>query len=89
MVLPHEIPPDFRGDVYIYTAILYANASVPRVYRVTQMLTDGVHCREPVGHGASTVTGAVLAGHPGPTNARLSFPTPTLFIISIIMEWAC
>ena len=53
-----------------------------RVYRVTQLRTDGVHCRESAGTGPVVfkvvpVTGAVFAGHHGPINMRLSSPTPT------------
>ena len=46
MVLTYGVPPEFRGGV-IY---LYKNRHTPsgqsRVYRVTQLRTDGVHCRE-------------------------------------------
>ena len=54
-----------------------------RVYRVTQLRTDGVHCGESAGTGLAVlkvvpVTGLFFAGHHGPINARLSFPTPTI-----------
>ena len=51
-----------------------------RVYRVTQLRADGVHCRESAGIGPPVVlkvvpvTGAALAGHHGPIDMRLSFP---------------
>ena len=53
------------------------------------MRTDGVHCRESTGAGPVVlkvvpVIGAALAGHHGPTDARLSFPIPT-----IAMKRAC
>ena len=59
-----------------------------RVYRVTQLRTDGIHCRESAGTEAVVlkvvlVTGAVFAGHHGPINVRLSFPATT-----IDMKWA-
>ena len=46
----YGIPPDFRGGVH-----LFINCHTPsgqsRVYRVTQLRTDGVHCRESAGTG--------------------------------------
>ena len=65
----------------------YLNRHTPsgqsRVYRVTQLRTDGVCCREsagtwPVDLKVVTVTSAALAGHLGPINMRLSFPYPLL-----------
>ena len=56
-----------------------------RVYRVTQLRTNGVHCRESAGTGPVVpnkvvpVTGAALAGHHGSINLRLSFLTQTQF----------
>ena len=61
------IPPDFRGGVHTFTQP-YAIVSVSS-YRVTQLRTDGVHCRESAGTGpvvpSSVVldTGATFAGH--------------------------
>ena len=64
---------------------IYLNRHTPsgqsRVYRVTQLRTDGVHCREFAGTGPVNLkvvpeTGATLAGHHGPINMRLSFPHP-------------
>ena len=60
-----------------------------RVYRVTHLRTDGVHCRESVGTRPVVLngvpeTGAPFAVHHGPIDARLSFPTPTI----IGMKWA-
>ena len=54
-----------------------------RVYRVTQLRTDGVHCRESTGTGPVVlkvvpVTSAALASNHGPINMRLSFPHPLL-----------
>ena len=59
-----------------------------RAYGVTQLRTDGVHCREYAGTGPGVfkvvpVTGAASAGHHGPVIVRLSFPTPTIGI-----KWA-
>ena len=65
MVLPHEIPPDFRGGAHIFTPTSPSGQS--RVYRVTQLRTDGVHCREsagtePVILEIIPVTGAAFSG---------------------------
>ena len=64
----------------------HAPSGQSRVYRVTSLCTDGAHCRESAGTGQVVlkvvpVTGAASsAGHHGPLNARLSFPTPTIII---------
>ena len=61
-----------------------------RVYRVKQLRTDGVHCRESAGTGPVVLKvvqvrgSAIFQVNHGPTNVRLSFPTPT-----IGMKWAC
>ena len=74
-------------------SIYYLNRHTPsgqsRVYRVTQLRTDGVHCRESAGTRPVNLKVvpngcAALAGHHGPTNMRLSFTTPT-----VGMKWAC
>ena len=44
LVLTYGIPPDFRGGVH-------TPSGQSRVYRVTQLRTDGVHCRKPAGTG--------------------------------------
>ena len=54
-----------------------------RVYRVTQLRTDGVHCLESDGTGPvnpKVVPNGCyfLEGHRGPLNMRLSFPHPPL-----------
>ena len=72
---------------------IFSNHHTPsgqsRVYRVTQVRTDGVHCREsagtrPVVLKVVLATGAAVAGHHGRIALRLSFPTP-----AIGMKWAC
>ena len=80
MVLTYRIPPEFRGSVHLFIQNRRTPSSQSRVYRVTQMHIDGVHCRESAGTGpvnlkAVPVTGAALAGHYGSINLRLSFPT--------------
>ena len=71
---------------------IYLNRRTPsgqsRVHRVTQLRTDGVHCRESAGTGPVVLkvvpgTGAAFAGHHGPINVRLSSPRPS----SIGMKW--
>ena len=62
-----------------------------RVYRVTQLRTDGVHCREsagtrPVVLKVVRVTGAALAGRHGPINMCLYFRHP---LQDIGMKRAC
>ena len=51
LVLTYGIPPEFRGGVHF----LYLNHHTPsgqsRVYRVAQLRTGGVHCRESAGTG--------------------------------------
>ena len=56
-----------------------------RVYRVTHLRTNnGVHCGESAGTGPVVLEvvpemgDAAFAGHHGPSNVRLSFPTPTV-----------
>ena len=46
LVLTHGIPPDFRGGVHIFINDRHTPSGQSRVYRVTQLRTDGVHCRE-------------------------------------------
>ena len=53
-----------------------------RVYRVTQLRTDDVHCRESTGTRPVNLkvvpNNAAFAGHHGPIIMRLSFPHPLL-----------
>ena len=50
LVLTHGIPPAFRGGVIVHLFIPpTAIGSVPSLYQVTQMRTDGDHCRESAG----------------------------------------
>ena len=50
-MLTYGIPPEFRGGVHIFTYNRHTLSSQSRVYRVTQLRTDGVHCRESAGTG--------------------------------------
>ena len=80
-MLTHEIPPGFRDGIhsliYFYRQPLFGKS---RVYQVTQLRTDGIHCREyactgPVVLKIVRVTGvAIISGI-----LYVSFPTPTIY----------
>ena len=81
MVLTYGIPPEFRGGVHLWNR--HTPSGQSRVYRVTQLRTDGVHCRESAGTGPvniKVVPNECCLGrcHHGPINIRLSFPHPLL-----------
>ena len=66
----------FVASIYLYR---HTTSGQSRVYRVTQLHTDGLHNREFVGIGPVVpVTGAAFAGHHGPFYVRLSSSTPTV-----------
>ena len=49
LVLTYGIPPEFRGGVHLFILNCHTPSGQSRVYRVTQLRTDGVHCRESAG----------------------------------------
>ena len=49
LVLTYGIPPEFRGGVRLFISNRHTPSGQSRVYRVTQLRTDGVHCRESTG----------------------------------------
>ena len=51
LVLTYGIPPEFRGGVHIFILNRHTPTGQSRVYQVTQLRTDGVHCRESAGAG--------------------------------------
>ena len=51
LVLTRGIPPEFRGGVRLFILNRHTPLGQSQVYRVTQMRTDGVHCRESAGTG--------------------------------------
>ena len=51
LVLTYGIPPEFRGGVHLFILKRHRPSGQSRVYRVTRLRTDGVHCREPAGTG--------------------------------------
>ena len=71
-----------RRRPFIYL-IRHTPSGQSRVYRFTQLRTDGVHCRESAGTGPVNLKVVPneccqFAGHHGPINIRLSFPHPLL-----------
>ena len=49
LVLTYGIPPEFRGGVRLFMYNRHTPSGQSRVYRVMQLHTDGVHCRESAG----------------------------------------
>ena len=47
----YGILPEFRGGVHLFILHRHTPLGQSRVYRVTQLRTDGVHCRESAGTG--------------------------------------
>ena len=88
LVLTYKIPPEFRGGVHLFIYNHHTLSGQSRVYRVTQLRTDGVHCRESAGTGPvnlKVVPNECRLGRSPWTNLYSPlFPTPT-----IGMNWAC
>ena len=86
LMLTHGIPPEFRGGVHIWNR--HTPSGQSRVYRVTQLRTDGVHCRESAGTGPVNLkivpNGCCLGISPWTNQYSPLFPTPT-----IGMKWPC
>ena len=79
-LLTRFLPSSTAAPIYLYR---HTQSGESRVYRVTQLRTDGVHCREsagtdPVVIKVVPVTGAAFAGPHGQINVRLPFPTLTI-----------
>ena len=51
LVVTDGIPPEFRGGVQLFILNRHTPSGQSRVHRVTQLRTDGVHCRESAGTG--------------------------------------
>ena len=51
LVLTYGIPPEFRGGVHLFIYNRHTPLDQSRVYRVTQLRTDGVQCQESAGTG--------------------------------------
>ena len=84
----YEIPPEFRGDVYLFTLNRHTPSSQSRVYRVTQLRIHGVHCRESAGTGPVNLKVFLneycLGRSPWTHQYAPLIPTHT-----IGMKWAC
>ena len=74
------LPLSAAASIYLYCQPPLGQS---RIYQVTQLRIDGVHCLESADRGPIVlkvvpVTGAAFSGyHHGPINVRLSFPTLT------------
>ena len=83
----HKHTPEFRGSVHLFIFSRHTPSGQSRVYRVTQLRTDGVHCRESAGRGTvnlKVVPNECCHGRSPWTNSYSPlFPTPT-----IGMKWA-
>ena len=51
LVLTYGIRPEFRGGVHLFIYNRHTPSGQSRVYRVPQLRTDSVHCRESAGTG--------------------------------------
>ena len=51
LVLTYRVPSKFRGGVHFFFLNRHTPSGQSRVYRVTQLRTNGVHCRESAGTG--------------------------------------
>ena len=49
LMLTYGIPPDFRDGVHLFISSTAVHRVSPDFYRVTQLRTDGVQCRESAG----------------------------------------
>ena len=83
LVLTYGIPPEFRGGVHLFIYNCHTPWGQSRVYRVTQLRTDGVHCRESAGTGPVNLKGSSERGLPwqvtmDQSNILLTFPHPLL-----------
>ena len=51
----YGIPPEFRGGVHLFIKCRHTPSGQSRVYRVTQLRTDGLHCRDSAGTGPANL----------------------------------
>ena len=84
LVLAHGIHLALRGGVHLLCLCRQPPSDQSRVYRVTQLRTDGLHCREASSsQGTSCNRWCLFKYHHGPINVRLFFPTPTFCLWSL------
>ena len=94
MVLTHGIPPTFPDGVHSFISST-AIGSIPSLYQLSQLRTDGVHCREPAGTGPVVfkVVRVTAAAFSGITNGlifvRLSFSKSTVGILLEKRTYMC
>ena len=76
------LPISAAASIYLYR---HTPSSQSRVYWVTLLCTDGVHCRESAGTGPVVLKVVPVSGaaflcsyRHGPINVRLYFTTPTI-----------
>ena len=83
----YGVPLDFRGGVHLFILNRHTPSGQSRVYRVTQLRTDGVHCRESAGTGPVNLkvvpNGCCLGRSPRTNQYAPLFPTPTIYIMYI------
>ena len=88
LVLTYEISPEFRGGVHLFSYNRHTPSGQSRVYRVTPLRTDGVHCRESAGTGPGNLevvpNDCCLGRSPWTNKYSPLFPT-----LTIGMKWAC
>ena len=76
-------PPEFRDDVHLFILNCHTPSGQSRVYRVTRLRTDGVHCRESYGTGPVNLKVVpneccCLGRSPWTNSYAPLFPTPTI-----------
>ena len=80
LMLKGFLPSSAAACIYLFKPAYDIGQS--RGYRVTQLRTDGVHCRESAGTGPVNLkvvpNGCRLGRDHGPINMCLSFPHPLL-----------
>ena len=78
----YGIPPEFRGGVHLFIYNPHTPSGQSRVYWVTQLRTDGVHCRESAGTGPVNLkvvpNECCLGRSPWTNEYSPLFPIPTI-----------
>ena len=80
---PYGILPDFHGGVHLLILKRHTSSGQSRIDRVTQVRTDGVHCRESAGTGpvvlkVVSITGAAFSSPWTNYYYAPLFSTPTI-----------
>ena len=88
LVLIYGIPPEFDGGVHLFYQNRHTPSGQSRVYRVTQLRTDGFHCRESAGTGPinlKVVTNECCLGRSLPSRNTFKYHEEVLFLQPI--DW--